>query len=78
VRGDALARVIAALEAHGCKGKGSNWCCPAHEDKSPSLSVNQGDAGAMLKCHAGCEVGAVVAAVGLGTADLFDEPRQTG
>jgi len=50
--------------------------CPAHEDKGPSLSVRElPDGRVLLHCFAGCDVGAVVAAVGLDLADLFpDEP----
>lgn len=46
--------------------------CPAHDDETPSLSIKEGDDGRVLmKCHAGCESEAVVAAVGLTMADLF-------
>lgn len=47
-------------------------CCPAHEDKSPSLSVKEADDGrVLLHCWAGCTVHEVVGALGLGLADLF-------
>lgn len=30
-------------------------CCPAHEDKKPSLSIKEGDHGRVLVfCHVGC------------------------
>src|SRR5436309_3150776 len=30
-------------------------CCPAHNDRTPSLAVRDGDDGrVLLKCHAGC------------------------
>jgi hypothetical protein len=46
--------------------------CPAHEDRSPSLSVRELDDGRLLlHCFGGCEVGDVLAAVGLSLADLF-------
>ena len=52
-------------------------CCPAHEDRHPSLSVRERDDGALLLiCRAGCEVGDVVGAVGLDIADLFP-PRDS-
>lgn len=28
--------------------------CPAHADRTPSLSIRQGDRGILLTCHAGC------------------------
>lgn len=46
--------------------------CPAHDDTSPSLSINEGQDGRILvKCHAGCSVDSVVTALGLSTGDLF-------
>jgi hypothetical protein len=70
----------------GASKAGGGWSarCPAHEDRRASLSVSEGDDGAaLLKCHAGCEPAAVLAAVGLAFADLFPEndsptPRRTG
>ena len=69
-------RILNALTESGNEAKrnGSGWhaCCPAHEDRSPSLSVNEGDDGrALVRCHAGCTVEAVCAAVGLRVADLM-------
>jgi 5S rRNA maturation endonuclease (ribonuclease M5) len=69
-----LNKVIDALRAHGSNGRGAHWQCPAHEDRSPSLSVARGDKGVILTCHAGCPTEDVVAALGLTMADLFDEP----
>lgn len=46
--------------------------CPAHQDRHPSLSIGIGkDGRILLKCHAGCSVDGVVAAMGLTLADLF-------
>lgn len=48
--------------------------CPAHDDESPSLSVRELDDGRLLlHCFAGCDVHAVVAAVGLGLHDLYPD-----
>lgn len=49
--------------------------CPAHDDRAPSLSITNGEARVLLKCHAGCDIEAIVDAIGLTMADLFDEPR---
>lgn len=49
--------------------------CPAHEDRNPSLSVRGIEGQVLLYCHAGCETTAVVAALGLRLADLFDNQR---
>lgn len=47
-------------------------CCPAHEDRSPSLSIRETDDGKVLvHCFAGCSVSEVVSAVGMDLSDLF-------
>jgi len=61
-------------------GAEGQWmaCCPAHEDKTPSLAVREAPDGAvLLRCFGGCTVHAVVAALGLNMAELFPprEPR---
>lgn len=59
-------------------------CCPAHEDRSPSLSVKVTDDGrTLLHCFGGCSTESVLAAVGLEMSDLFpdklaDLPRSRG
>ncbi len=54
--------------------------CPAHEDRSPSLAVRELDDGRVLvHCFAGCSVGAILDAAGLGFHALFpDEPIRHG
>lgn len=48
--------------------------CPAHEDRSPSLSIAETDDGrTLIHCHAGCAPIDVVHAVGLEMSDLFPE-----
>ena len=44
-------------------GGGFMCCCPAHEDKSPSLSIDDSDTGLLVKCFAGCSQDAVVSAL---------------
>jgi hypothetical protein len=49
--------------------------CPAHEDRSPSLSIREGENGRVLvHCFAGCTHTAILASVGLTTRDLFVGP----
>jgi len=46
--------------------------CPAHDDRSPSLSIREGQDGrVLLKCFAGCEPDAIAGALGLTLRDLF-------
>ena len=50
-------------------------CCPAHEDRSPSLSIRELDDGRiLLHDFGGCEVDDVLAALGLSLSDLFEKP----
>jgi len=70
--------VLARLDRHKAKGHGQ-WIarCPAHDDRNPSLSIKEGENGAvLLKCFAGCDIAAVVAAMGLELSDLFP-PRDS-
>lgn len=47
-------------------------CCPAHEDKAPSLSVRELDSGVTLvHCFSGCSVHEILGAAGLELSDLF-------
>jgi hypothetical protein len=50
--------------------------CPAHDDKTPSLSIGIGtDGRTLIKCLAGCSTEAVLAAKGLKLSDLFLEKQ---
>ncbi len=60
------------------KAPGSRWTarCPAHPDRSPSLSIKEGSDGrALLYCFAGCSTPDVVAALGLAMRDLFPKKQ---
>ncbi|KAA6184241.1 DNA primase [Thiohalocapsa marina] len=49
-------------------------CCPAHADRSPSLSIRLDGEKLLFHCHAGCAPEAVLAAMGLGWRDLYADP----
>lgn len=53
---------------------GYQACCPAHEDREPSLSVTVTDDRLLVHCHAGCGLDDVLGAVGVARADLFLGP----
>jgi hypothetical protein len=56
-------------------GRGWTARCPAHEDRTPSLSITEtADGKVLVKCWAGCSTESVLAALGLRWSDLF--PRQ--
>jgi len=67
-------RAQEALEQANCRTRdgGRNWTCPSHQDSHPSLSLSEGSRGqALLKCHAGCEYDAILAAAKLTRADMW-------
>lgn len=48
--------------------------CPAHDDRTPSLSIRRtADGRVLLHCFAGCRTDDVLAALGLTWADLFQD-----
>lgn len=69
--------VLDALDAQGLVGAqdwhGSHkFRCPAHDDRTASGNLSEGDDGrALVYCHAGCETEDIVEALGLKMGDLF-------
>jgi putative DNA primase/helicase len=56
----------AIAEALGGRKAGGGWTarCPAHDDRTPSLSIREADANKVLvRCHAGCDQERVIAAL---------------
>jgi hypothetical protein len=45
--------------------------CPAHEDRTPSLSITDQEGVILVRCFAGCGFHDIVAAVGMEPADFF-------
>ena len=67
--------LLSRLE-HVRANRNGTWVarCPAHDDRSPSLSIATGDDGkVLLHCFAGCGAVDVVEAVGLELSSLFPE-----
>lgn len=63
------------------KRAGNGWVslCPGHEDRERSLAIAEGDDGrALLHCHAGCTVEAIVAKIGLELRDLYCREERDG
>lgn len=83
-----LERVLTRLEevtGREARFEGGQYktLCPAHPDRNPSLTVRWDDGKTYLHCHAGCtgsrphvDPAPVLNALGLSTADLFDEQKQ--
>lgn len=71
--------LISRLEKVKSTGQG-RWvaCCPAHQDKTPSLSIREAEDGRiLLHCFSGCSVDAVVSAIGIELSDLFPEDSRS-
>ena len=72
-------RLLDRLEKARQTGDG-RWmvCCPAHDDRTPSLSIREIEDGRVLvHCFAGCPAGDVLTAVGLSLADLFPDSERS-
>jgi hypothetical protein len=62
------------VERLKAKRSGNGWIakCPAHDDRKPSLCINEGSDGrALIKCQAGCSTDDVLAALGMTYRNLF-------
>ena len=69
------ARAIVASLGGGWRGSKGMCRCPAHQDRTPSLSVSLGRRAILLHCFAGCPNEAVIAALarrGIPPRELFD------
>lgn len=56
------------------RGRNGSWvaCCPAHEDRNPSMTVRETPDGRILMhCFAGCSIGDITGALGVDMSDLF-------
>lgn len=71
-----LSDFLSRLKVLRTSASGESMCrCPAHDDKTASLSVGMGDKGIVLKCMAGCDTKSVLAAMNLTLKDLFKEQK---
>lgn len=70
-----IERLLGGLSKVKTTGK-SDWiaCCPAHADKSPSLTISEkSDGRILLHCFAGCSADEVMGAIGMELKDLMPE-----
>ena len=70
-----IEQLLPSLEKLRRTGDGK-WlaCCPAHNDKHPSLAIKQTDDGKILiHCFAGCDVETIVSSLDLTLADLMPD-----
>lgn len=57
------AREIVGALGGAWRGTYGTAKCPAHDDRSPSLSVADAEGRVLVRCHAGCEQGAILDAL---------------
>lgn len=70
--------IIERVEKCRRTGRGQ-WIslCPAHTDKSPSLSIGESDDGrTLVHCHGGCSALDVLTAIGLSWDALYPEDEK--
>ncbi len=72
-----IENILSRLE----KVKGRNGayvaCCPAHNDKSPSLAIREVEDGRiLLKCFANCSIQEIMGAIGMEIGDLFPDTNK--
>ena len=63
-------RSLAETARRICESRGGKWsgtkgmaCCPAHDDRTPSLGVTLGQKAILFHCFAGCDQQSVLAAL---------------
>lgn len=70
-----LETILSLLDGARKSGRGYVCKCPAHADRTASLSISEADNGnVLIHCFAGCPTLSIVHALGLELADLY--PRR--
>jgi hypothetical protein len=70
--GSRLQAIGKLCDGFGKDDSGYRALCPSHDDREPSLSINEGRDGRILVyCHVGCRTEDVLSVVGLRIADLM-------
>lgn len=71
-------RSLAETARRICESRGGKWsgtkgmaCCPAHDDRTPSLGVSLGRRAILFHCFAGCDQQSVLSAL---ACEGFDAP----
>jgi hypothetical protein len=72
-----LQRFLSQLKGVCSQGSGFMACCPAHNDRHPSLSVNLGyENRILIHCFRGCTFKEVLKALGLPPSAMFTSPEK--
>jgi putative DNA primase/helicase len=65
--------ILSKLSGVRRSGTGYIARCPAHDDRHPSLKIDQSNGKILLHCFAGCRVEDIVSALGMEMGDLFED-----
>lgn len=71
MKSDPLALFLSRLDKVTCHNGRFKTRCPAHSDKTPSLSIQEKDGVIVFHCHAGCRPEDVLSSIGLTFNDLY-------
>ena len=71
-----LHEILQRFDTPKSRGKEYRTRCPAHDDRTPSLDIAEGDTGIVFRCRAGCETRDILTAAGLTWADVLP-PRSS-
>lgn len=65
--------ILSKLDNVRERGDGYIACCPAHDDRHPSLSIMVYEGKILMHCHAGCGIEEICEALDISVKDLFTE-----
>lgn len=69
-----LTDLLSRLDGVTPRGNGKFTArCPAHEDRTPSLSIQDGYKAILLRCWSGCTLSTITDKLGIGVKDLFKD-----
>lgn len=76
---DGFELIVSRVHDSRRTGRGVLCRCPAHDDHSPSLSIDRGENGApLIKCRAGCTSDDILRALGLTWRDVLNAANGHG
>jgi putative DNA primase/helicase len=73
-----MSNLLAFLKNVARSGEGWSSRCPAHDDNRNSLSIDHRNGRWLIYCHAGCGWAAIIDAIGVRPAELFDDELEQG
>lgn len=68
----AITDILSRLDKVKPTGRG-RWmaCCPAHDDRTPSMVITETDGRVLMHCFAECSIDDILGAIGVEMAALF-------